>query len=621
MDQEKQADIKIFVVCHKPSFVPDNPLLLPIQVGASLASQELSDMLHDNTGDNISDKNKSYCELTAQYWAWKNASADYYGFFHYRRYLAFNPELKKDDGWGNIAYERITTEVEQEIGLNPEQMRKYIEGYDIVTVRGRQYPRIKVSGTPMDIYHEYGVADFQHRKDLDTALAVLKEKYPEYQKSAETYMHSTIAYECNMFIMEREEYLRYCAWLFDILFETEKRLDLSDYSVEEYRVMGYLAERLFGIYYTHRKAQAGVRCMELPKTLFHDTEPKRKLAPVFEEAVPIVLAANEKFAPYLAVMIQSIVEHADSERNYDLIVLNHDITEQSQEQIRYPFKNKKNISLRFIRVSQYFDREKLFVDQHLSVETYYRLIIPEIMPAYDKILYLDCDMVAEYDVAELYDFDLQGTVIAGAKDIDESGNVKLGDWRKYATEELGLDSPYDYFQAGVLVISLDALRKITTSKEMIELALSKSWRCHDQDVLNVICKNRVVYLPQRWNLQMNWQEGSLSRMQIMKMAPRMLYQEYMEARKNPYIVHYSGYQKPWDVADCDLGWYFWGYAQRTMYYPILQKKVVCFLREQARTYATPMENSKLRRIANLFLPYGSRRREVLKVILKKRNKH
>ena len=102
---EKQVgqtpDIKIYVVCHKPSYVPENPYLYPIQVGTALNGTKLPGMRHDDEGDNISQKNKTYCELTAQYWAWKNEDADYYGFFHYRRYLAFDPSLNKDDGWGN----------------------------------------------------------------------------------------------------------------------------------------------------------------------------------------------------------------------------------------------------------------------------------------------------------------------------------------------------------------------------------------------------------------------------------------------------------------------------------------------------------------------------------------
>ena len=91
----KDPNIKIYVVCHKPSYVPENPYLCPIQVGTALSGNELEGMLHDNEGDNISDRNKTYCELTAQYWAWKNDDADYYGFFHYSRYIAFDPSITR----------------------------------------------------------------------------------------------------------------------------------------------------------------------------------------------------------------------------------------------------------------------------------------------------------------------------------------------------------------------------------------------------------------------------------------------------------------------------------------------------------------------------------------------
>ena len=80
-------DIKLFVCCHKPVNVPKHPLLVPLQVGAALAGEHFPGFLHDDAGDSISEKNRSYCELTGQYWAWKNVEADYYGFFHYRRYL------------------------------------------------------------------------------------------------------------------------------------------------------------------------------------------------------------------------------------------------------------------------------------------------------------------------------------------------------------------------------------------------------------------------------------------------------------------------------------------------------------------------------------------------------
>ena len=204
--------------------------------------------------------------------------------------------------------------------------------------------------------------------------------------------------------------------------------------------MGYLAERLCGIYYEYLKKQPGIRACELPKTLFKDTAPKAVLRPVYPAGVPIVLSANDKFSPYLDIMIRSMIANTSPEREYDIIILYNDISEKNQHLISMAARDKQNISIRFIRVCEYFDAGKLFVDQHLSVETYYRLIIPEIMPDYYKILYLDCDMVADHDVAELYDLDLKGAVIGAAKDIDVAGQLNLNqnNWKKICHRDTGL---------------------------------------------------------------------------------------------------------------------------------------------------------------------------------------
>lgn len=620
----KDPNIKIYVVCHKPSYVPENPYLCPIQVGTAFSGNQLEGMLHDNEGDNISDRNKTYCELTAQYWAWKNDDADYYGFFHYRRYFAFDPSITREDGWGNIVYDRIDDEAIKELKLDPVTMKKVITQYDVISVKGRKYPQEMEEDCPMDVYHEYGVVPFQHRKDLDLTLKILKQKYPEFSEIADEYMKSNVAHECNMFIMKKDVYRKYCEWLFDILFEAEKQIDTTWYSVEEYRVMGYLAERLCGIYYSYLKKQEGIKAFELPKTLFQDTAPHAVLEPAYKDAVPVVLSANNRFSPYLDIMIRSMIANASEKRNYDLIILYNDISERNQRLIKSAAKGKDNISIRFARVCEYFDAKKLFVDQHLSVETYYRLIIPEIMPNYHKILYLDCDMVADRDVAELYDLDLKGAIIGAAKDIDVAGQLNLNqnNWQTYATETLGLDSPYDYFQAGVLILDLDGLRKTASSQKMIKLALSQSFRCHDQDVLNIICKNKVTYIPQQWNTLMDWQEPGRSRMQILKMAPRKLFEEYSAARKQPYLIHYAGYQKPWDVVDCDFAEYFWEYAKLSPYYPMLLRRIRrCFDDEaNAPVVSTEPEvryipkKSKMWGIVDVILPYHSGRREWIKKV-------
>lgn len=173
------------------------------------------------------------------------------------------------------------------------------------------------------------------------------------------------------------------------------------------------------------------------------------------------------------------------------------------------------------------------------------------------------------------------------------------------------------------MIDLDELRKITTSKKKIQLAISKSFRCHDQDVLNIICKNKIRYLSQRWNTLMDWREVGRCRMDILKMAPRKLFEEYSEARKKPCIVHFAGYQKPWDVADCDFSEYFWKYASDSPYYTRLIYHIRRCLEDEVNVPApvSQVENleekeSFVRRLSAVFFPYKSRRREILKKVVK-----
>lgn len=563
-------NIKIFVSCDKNSYVPNNPYLYPVQVGSALAKKRFDGMFHDDEGDNISEKNRSYCELTAQYWAWKNQKADYYGFFHYRRYMCFDESLEDDDIYGNVLADKITDETLKKLSIEPEIMKEYISSHDAVVVKLRKL----LSGNT--VYSEYDVSDLQHKEDLDAVIDIIKRKYPEFVPAMEQYFSSHESHDCNMLIMRKDIFNDYCSWLFDILEESEKVIDTTNYNVQEYRVYGFLAERLCGLYFTYLKMKGEYNIGELPKVLFKNTNKPRFIEPISEDSVPVVLAANNRFAPYLDIMIRSMVNHSSEDRSYDFIVLHSNITERNQKLI-LDENTRTNVHIRFVNVEDYFDKSKFFVDQHLSIETYYRLIIPEIMPDYHKILYLDCDMVVLEDVAKLYDIDLKGNVLAAVKDIDIAGQVKkaVNKLDEYIKTKLGLDDPFDYFQCGTLVLDLDALKKLTSSEELMKIATSYSYRCHDQDVLNKVCKGHVFYLEQEWNVLMNWENfyTHSSRMEFMKAAPRELFNEYQDARNHPLIVHYAGYQKPWTYVDCDFSECFWDYAKDSAFYPLLISQI------------------------------------------------
>lgn len=614
MDDKK--NVTIYIASHKECFVPPLSTFCPIQVGAAKADHRIEGFAGDDTGDNISLKNPFYCELTALYWAWKNSASDHIGLFHYRRYIAMREVEKEEDNWGNIVFERPDDHALSMMGLDDKTIQDMVKQYDVITVKGRHFYLPENGKIPENVHDSYRLGKDHHIEDLDTAAKVLLEKYPEYEEDVRDYLHGTTSYECNMFIMRRDILDSYASWLFDILFETERRLSLENYNIFEARVMGYIAERLFGIYYSRLKRDPDVRTLEMNKSLFLDTEPKLIIRPVAADAVPVVLAANNDFSPYLDVTIRSIALCGDMKRTYDIIILCNEITPDNRKRI-CTAENDPNISIRFFPAGKLLRGHELFLDQHLSAETYYRLAIPELMPGYERIIYLDCDLVVKKDIAGLFDLDIKDAVIGAVRDIDVAGQGGCGmnDWKEYAGEKLGLSDIYSYFQAGVLIIDLKKLREYTTSEKMLSLAASDSFRCHDQDVLNILFKGRVFYLPQKWNVLMDWREPleGRSRMQIMSKAPRWLFLEYMEARKDPFIVHYAGYQKPWDVADCDMADDFWQVAKASPFYPVLLhriKRVFLGERNPSPSHANETREPLFWRMVRFFLPVGSKRRAV-----------
>lgn len=246
------ADIKLFVCCHQPETVPEHPLLIPIQVGAALANRHFPAFLHDDTGDNISAKNRSYCELTAQYWAWKNVEADYYGFFHYRRYLYPNVNAKRPY---RIEREPTLTLLDK---LGYDKFADLVQQYDLIAPIGENmYVPVK---------EHYANAPFHYRKDLKLAEKIIREQHLEMTETMEEYLSGTVCYFGNIYIMKRSVFHNYCVWLFPILEEFDHRAGLSEYSSQELRVDGYLAERLLGIYLTHVRKE--LQTLELPRVHF-----------------------------------------------------------------------------------------------------------------------------------------------------------------------------------------------------------------------------------------------------------------------------------------------------------------------------------------------------------------
>ncbi|MBR2716976.1 MAG: DUF4422 domain-containing protein [Oscillospiraceae bacterium] len=248
------SEIDIFVCCHREYPVPSHPLLRPIHAGAALSGERLSGFQRDDEGDNISALNRSYCELTALYWAWKNARADFCGLFHYRRYLYPEPGARRP----YILRGAPTAGLLERLGFG---------GFEEL-IRARDL----ILPTPEEMYvsvrEHYAAAPDHHGEDLALAERILGELYPGYAAAADRYLSGTRHVFGNLCIMRRDVLDDYCRWLFAILAEFDRRADVSGYGPGELRVDGYLAERLLGIYCTQHRAD--LRVQELPRVHFEE---------------------------------------------------------------------------------------------------------------------------------------------------------------------------------------------------------------------------------------------------------------------------------------------------------------------------------------------------------------
>lgn len=289
-----------------------------------------------------------------------------------------------------------------------------------------------------------------------------------------------------------------------------------------------------------------------------------KPKPAFDrDNIAIVFAANNHYVPYMATMICSIAQHTSANRNYDIVVLHRDITCDNGRVLCEMVASHSNVSLRLLDVSPYVERLSFYTanKEGFSDEAYFRLLIPELFEAYEKVLYLDGDMAALTDVAELYDTELGSNLLASSRDLCGlmSYYNPLEDRKKYRDEVLHLKNPDDYFISGMLLFNIPAFRAAYSCDYLLEFAASREWLQHDQDVLNVLCEGRVKLVSAAWDV---------IKPELYQRLPPARRAELDESIAHPRIVHFGGEMKPWVNLDAPFSEYFWRYAAQT---PFIQE--------------------------------------------------
>ena len=228
------SNIKIFVCAHKEVPLPKHQFFLPVQAGAAL-HEPIPGYQPDSEGKNISDKNPHFCELTCHYWAWKNLkNVDIVGLNHYRRYFDFKKK------WPQFSADKHFTPTETFLKQDYHfpDLEKILKKYDIILPIARHW---RVSNTQQ--YADYHIA-----KDWEILRQIIKDRSPHYIPAFEKTMdHSNKSVGYNMFITHWKYFDAYSEWLFDILFEVERRVPPIDDPVQS-RIYGYMSERLINVF-------------------------------------------------------------------------------------------------------------------------------------------------------------------------------------------------------------------------------------------------------------------------------------------------------------------------------------------------------------------------------------
>ena len=249
-----KMDIKIVVATHKNYEMPKDPMYLPLQVGAEDHLSLDGNFARDNTGDHISRKNPVYCELTGLYWAWKNLDCDAYGLVHYRRGLTTKSKgfIRKNGRFASV--------------LSYDEADRLLCDFDMIVPSKRRY-YIET------LYDHY--AHTLDAKHLDVAKDLIGEICPEYLPFVKKAYSKKWGYMFNMFVGKKAYADAYLKWLFEILFELEKRIPTQGYTPFQKRYIGRVSEILFNVW-IEKQLVDGMKICEVPYLPMEDEHMAKK---------------------------------------------------------------------------------------------------------------------------------------------------------------------------------------------------------------------------------------------------------------------------------------------------------------------------------------------------------
>lgn len=286
-----------------------------------------------------------------------------------------------------------------------------------------------------------------------------------------------------------------------------------------------------------------------------------------KEIIPIFYACDEGFVKYSVVSLHSMIVNADPSFHYAIHILHSGISEETQK--KATALSKDGFDVKFVDVSERLHaiNDILPIRDYYSNTTYFRLFISDMFPQYDKVIYIDGDTIVQGDISELYHHELGDRWIGACH---EQAMVQTDHYGTYAEQVVGV-SRHNFFNAGLLLINAKIFREKQILKRFANaLAEYRFVVTQDEDYLNLICKDHILWLDQRWNTE--------------------AYCTFPYPIEEAKIIHYIMVSKPWHYADCTGGDIFWRYAKETAEYDEIRAVLENYSEEEKIRDAEAMDN-------------------------------
>ena len=268
--------------------------------------------------------------------------------------------------------------------------------------------------------------------------------------------------------------------------------------------------------------------------------------------VEVFYSVDNRYAPYLAISIASLIDHTDPNRKYNINVIHKELSKDNKEKIKK--LKTKNVNIKLVEMNK--SLEEITNDPNnmlnggdiFTLTIFFRIFLPRMFIFVEKGIYIDCDTIINDDIGKLYDIELGEYLIGGVKDKSISHNHTF---IKYVEKVLGI--PFDnYINSGMLLMNFKKLRKLKFDEHFLYLFKKYKFEtiAPDQDYINAMLYKKIMYLDYRWNC-----------MPVQFGIPL----------SNPGIIHYNLFYKPWHYKVM-YDKYFWKYVEDSEYRKVIEKE-------------------------------------------------